>query len=97
MADDTDSDDSKQVQNITMNDLPADATDWKKFRDDRRHMAWVALWAMIAATLIMFFAPIPLDKLVKLADMIEWFYFTMTSIVGAYIGFKTWTQITKKD
>lgn len=37
---------------------------------------------------------LPVERLTALNDVITWFYFTMASIVGAYMGFATWSAKT---
>lgn len=60
----------------------------------RRRMAYLALYSMLAVTALMFTPWVPLSRLEKLADVIEWFYFSMASIVGAYMGFASWSAKT---
>lgn len=61
---------------------------WKS----RRQMTWLALIAMIAVTLLLMYT-IPVGKLGALELVIIWFYGAMTSIVGAYFGFRTWANV----
>jgi|WetSurSiteA1Bulk_404760.scaffolds.fasta_scaffold00566_15 hypothetical protein len=61
---------------------------WK----NRRRMAWVSLIAMLIATGLVFFV-VPESRLKIIGDVITWFYFAMTSVVGAYMGFTTWASI----
>lgn len=61
---------------------------WK----NRRGMAWVSLSGMLIVTLFLLFAPLNLERLKILSEPITWFYFAMTSIVGAYMGFTTWAS-----
>tara|TARA_Y100000310_G_scaffold115139_1_gene113673 strand:- start:1082 stop:1318 length:237 start_codon:yes stop_codon:yes gene_type:complete len=56
---------------------------------NRRRMAWLALSSIIVVTGLAFFV-LPIDRLDKLADVITWFYLSMASIVGAYMGLSTW-------
>lgn len=61
----------------------------------RRKMGWVALWSIIGVTAIVLFAPIPESRLVILSDPITWFYFSMTSVIGAYMGVTAWASKNK--
>jgi len=58
----------------------------------RRKMAWISLWAMVIVTISLLIFPIPDSRLTILAEPITWFYFSMTSIIGAYMGFTTWAS-----
>tara|TARA_Y100000310_G_C20271345_1_gene618176 strand:+ start:215 stop:448 length:234 start_codon:yes stop_codon:yes gene_type:complete len=58
---------------------------WK----NRRRMAWLAMISIIVVTGLAFFV-LPMERLDKLADVITWFYLSMASIVGAYMGLSTW-------
>ena len=58
----------------------------------RRTMARVSLWSMIIMAFVLLFAPIPDERLKILADPITWFFFSMTSVIGAYMGFTTWAS-----
>lgn len=60
---------------------------WK----NRRRMAWTALISMLIVTLMAFFV-IPDTKLTLLSEVITWFYFSMASVIGAYMGFTTWAS-----
>ena len=59
---------------------------------NRRRMAWTSLIAMLVVSLTLLFAPIPDERLRILADPLTWFFFSMTSIIGAYMGFTTWAS-----
>ena len=58
----------------------------------RRTMARISLWSMIIMAFVLLFAPIPEARLKILADPITWFFFSMTSVIGAYMGFTTWAS-----
>lgn len=60
----------------------------------RRRMAYLSLFSMLAVTAFSMSPWLPLERLEKLSDIIEWFYFAMASIVGAYMGFATWSAKT---
>ena len=61
---------------------------WK----NRRRMAWIALASMLLLTLFLLFAPIESSRIKVIAEPIIWFYFSMASIIGAYMGFTTWAS-----
>jgi hypothetical protein len=63
---------------------------WK----NRRRMAWLAMWAMVLATLAMF-TVVPETKIEKLDEIVSWFMMAMASIVGTYIGTATWAQVSQ--
>lgn len=58
----------------------------------RRLMGKVALYSMIVLMFTLLFGPIPDSRLTILSDPITWFFFSMTSIIGAYMGFTTWAS-----
>lgn len=74
------------------------ATRWKH----RRRMAYIALLSMLVVTYWCLFN-IPVERLTVIDNIISWFFITMGSIVGAYVGFATlddkWKeqQKTSKD
>ena len=61
---------------------------WK----NRRRMAWISLISMILVTGTLLFVPIPIERLKILGETIEWYFLSMASIVGAYMGFTTWAS-----
>lgn len=61
---------------------------WK----NRRRMAWTCLIAILVVTLLMFFAPVEVERLKVISEAITWFYFASASIIGAYMGFTTWSD-----
>ena len=64
----------------------------RKWRN-RRRMAWAALISMILVTILILFTNlVPEAKLKILSDVITWFYFSMASVIGAYMGFTTWAS-----
>jgi hypothetical protein len=86
---------SKQKQQHEMypqNVLPQNGYIARVAWRNRRRMAWVSLISMLVATALSFFV-VPEHRLKLLGDVITWFYFTMASIVGAYMGFTTWAHI----
>jgi len=66
----------------------------KKWRG-RRRMAWIALLSMIILTFFLFSPKIPDTRITILVEAITWFYFSMASIIGAYMGFTTWASKSK--
>lgn len=60
----------------------------------RRRMAYTALFSMLVVTAHAMGPWLSLERLDKLQDVISWFYFAMASIVGAYMGFATWSART---
>lgn len=60
-----------------------------KFRwQNRRRMAWTALVSILVVTFLSFFV-VDESRLKLLSDVINMFYLSMASIVGAYVGFAT--------
>jgi len=64
---------------------------WK----NRRRMAWISLLSILIVTAILLFIPISIERVKALSNTIEWFYFSMASIIGAYMGFTTWSSNNK--
>jgi hypothetical protein len=63
---------------------------------NRRRMAWLAFGSMIVVTGLCFFV-VPLDRLEKLTDVVTWFYMTMATVVGAYMGLSTYASVRGND
>jgi polyferredoxin len=60
--------------------------------NNRRRMAWIALFAiLVVTTLLLFF--IPVEKINALGSVITWFYMAMTTIVGTYMGATTYAYV----
>jgi len=55
---------------------------------NRRKMAWIALVSILIVTILAFFV-VEESRLKLLGDVINMFYLSMASIVGAYVGFAT--------
>lgn len=69
---------------------------WKVRWKNRRRMAWISLIAMITVTcLILFTNLVSESRLQILSDVITWFYFSMSSVIGMYMGATTWASIKK--
>lgn len=63
---------------------------------NRRRMAWTALISMVLFTFFILFSNcIPVEKLKVLSDVITWFYFSMSSIIGFYMGATTFAYLKK--
>lgn len=64
--------------------------------ENRRRMAWLCLISMIVLTFAITFSELVSEKkLQTLSDVITWFYFSMVSIIGFYIGATTWAAVKK--
>ena len=64
---------------------------WKS----RRMMAWKALYGIfigfIVFVAIMVFTEVSDPKLKFLSEMMGWYFFSCTSVIGAYMGFSTYS------
>lgn len=61
---------------------------------NRRRMAWVSLFSILAVTFAILFTDIvPESRLGVLSEVITWFYFSCASIIGMYMGATTWAAI----
>lgn len=58
----------------------------------RRKMAAIALIAMILLMAALLFAPISESRIKLLEEPVTWFFFSMASVIGAYMGFTTWAS-----
>lgn len=86
---------TQTVDSLQKDTLPQNGYTVKVAWKNRRKMAWVSLISMIVATALVFFV-VPVARLKIIGDVITWFYFAMTSVVGAYMGFTTWASIKGK-
>lgn len=72
------------------------ANRWKH----RRRMAYISLFAILFVTYHCLFTIEP-ERLKVLDEIITWFFITMASIIGAYVGFATlddkWKEHKSKD
>ncbi len=64
--------------------IPDSKSRWQ----NRRRMAWIALGSILVVTVLAFFV-VAESRLKLLGDVINMFYLSMASIVGAYVGFAT--------
>lgn len=79
-----------ELSTVTKEEILADKLRWK----NRRMMAWCALTSMILITLGLLFTDFcSEDRLKIVGELITWYYFVMTSIIGAYMGFTTLASI----
>lgn len=62
-----------------------------KFQD-KRFMSWVALSSMIVLILILLTDIIDIKRIEALETVFSSFFFGMTAIVGAFMGFTTWAS-----
>lgn len=68
----------------------------KKRWGNRRRMAWMSLVSIIAVTILILFTDlVPESRLQILSEVITWFYFSLASVIGAYMGFTTWASVKK--
>lgn len=83
------------INNSPNNEEPDINTGSDIHRINRRRMAWISLIAILVVTLLSLFI-VDTDRLDKLEEIITWFYISMASVVGAYVGFSTIWDKTKK-
>jgi hypothetical protein len=58
---------------------------------NRRSMAWVSLFAMIATVLLLMFF-IPESRIEKLGSVLELYWLALGSVVTAYVGITAWNK-----
>lgn len=68
--------------------LALESQRWK----NRRQMAWICLWAIMIVTTSMMFI-VPETRIANLDEVVVWFYVSMASIIGVYIGSATMSDI----
>jgi hypothetical protein len=59
----------------------------------RRRMAYMSLISIFIVTGYLLGPWVTDTRVDVLSDIIEWFYFSMASIVGAYMGFASWSAV----
>jgi len=59
-------------------------------QDAQRKMAWVAMAAILVVTGMLFLSDIPDKRIETLIPMLDWFYISTASIVGAFMGMTAW-------
>lgn len=75
-----------------VDDIEANKLRWK----NRRRMAWLSLISMIVITILILFTELAsVERMKVLADVVTWYYFTSTSIIGFYVGATTWAHMKK--
>lgn len=65
---------------------------WDRWKN-RRRMAWISLYAMLAVTAFAMSPYLELARLEKLETVITWFYMSCASVVGSYMAVSTWAAI----
>ena len=69
---------------------------WK----NRRRMAWISLFTMVLLTIVLVAAALLTDidmtRLKPIAEPLAWSYLGFTSVIGAYMGFTTWSSKGRK-
>lgn len=72
------------------------ANRWKH----RRRMAYISLFSILVVTYWCIFE-VETERLKELDEIVTWFYLTLGSIIGAYVGFATlddkWKEAGKKE
>lgn len=89
---DTNSITVKEAKELALKKSILIANRWKH----RRRMAYMAMLSVIAVTYQLMFH-ITAEKIKALENIITWYYITMGSIIGAYLGFATLDDKWKKD
>lgn len=57
---------------------------------NQRKMAYIALGSIIGVTLILLTPFVPESRILALSDPLGWFYISMASLVGTYMGIVGW-------
>ena len=63
----------------------------KKRFQNKAALAWVAMISMIGFTIALWFF-VPETRLKIIAEASAWIYFAFTSVIGASLGLKTWSE-----
>lgn len=71
----------------------ADELETKRWKN-RRRMAWVSLAFLIFVGFWVLFSP-DIDRIAKISDVLNAIIYSMTTVVGVYMGLATWSQIGK--
>jgi hypothetical protein len=56
----------------------------------QKRMAWVAMFSMIAFSIVLFMPVIGDKRVAALADLLGLFYIAQAGVVGAYMGATAW-------
>jgi hypothetical protein len=59
-------------------------------QDAQRKMAWVSMAAIIVVTGALFLPGVSEARIDALVPMLDWFYISTASIVGAFMGMTAW-------
>lgn len=62
----------------------------KRFQN-KMGLAWVSMASLIGFTIALWFF-VPESRLNIIAEASAWIYFAFTSVIGAAMGFKTWSE-----
>lgn len=62
---------------------------------NRRKMAYISLFAIIAVTAYVLSPWMDSERLKLLETVITWFYTVMASVIASYMGFTTWAYIRR--
>lgn len=87
--------DSNMNGNISLKELEiAERVLEIELREEKAHtqkrMAWVALWAMVGFTVILFSPAVSDTRIASLADLFGLFYISIAGILGAFFGVQAW-------
>ncbi len=63
----------------------------KKRFQNKAALAWVSIISMIRFTIALWFF-VPETRLKIIAEASAWIYFAFTSVIGAALGLKTWSE-----
>jgi uncharacterized membrane protein (GlpM family) len=63
----------------------------KKRFQNKAALAWVSMISMIIFTVALWFF-VPETRLKIIAEASAWIYFAFTSVIGASLGLKTWSE-----
>jgi len=58
-------------------------------------MAWIALLSILVVTGLMMFV-VDMERLDKLSDVVVWFYMSMATVIGAYMGASVYANVKGK-
>jgi len=78
---------------VVVPNLPEDPNHPSRWKH-RRRLAYIAMISILLVTVYVLGPWMPLERVEKVSDIVEWFYFSMASVVGAYMGFATWAART---
>jgi len=62
---------------------------------NKRRMAWIALLSILVVTGLMMFV-VDMERLDKLGDVVVWFYMSMATVIGAYMGASVYANVKGK-